>query len=120
MACGWALHGGIWRHERPTNGHDFTPLGCRLTPITPLCSYLAYHLTPVQELSAPETSNYIVLDHPFTVSYHVYNVGNGVAKNVVLHDDWPTDTFTPLTNVTANAEWAELPPYVSHCTCGAP
>ncbi|KAK8813232.1 hypothetical protein WA158_002824 [Blastocystis sp. Blastoise] len=38
-------------------------------------------------------TNYIGENHPFTIIYSIYNVGEATAYNVTINDQWPTEGF---------------------------
>lgn len=62
----------------------------------------------MQELTAPETDNMLVVAKPFTVVYHVHNMGNAAATDVRIKEDWPEDSFD-FVNGTSTKVFETLP-----------
>ena len=60
-----------------------------------------------KELRAPETKDILVVGKPFTVTYMVFNMGKGDAKDVKVRDEFPADSFEVVEGVPEKS-WAVL------------
>ena len=68
------------------------------------------HIVVFKELSAKGTSDVLVKDKNFTVTYTVLNLGEGPAFEVKVQDEWPRNNFVLLEGATEGA-WDVLRRY---------
>jgi hypothetical protein len=65
-----------------------------------------------KELRAPETNDVLVVGKPFTVTYHVFNMGKGDAIDVNVKEEFPADSFEFVAGASEKT-WAVLAGCVS-------